>query len=335
MKRYVIDGTFTIDGLRQEETDIPRPGCGQVLVRMRAFSLNYRDLLMVTGKYSRNLKLPLVPLSDGAGEVMEVGEGVTRWKAGDRVAAAFFQNWAAGRIREDVPSSALGGGCDGVLSEYAVFGEEGLVQLPQHLSFGEGATLPCAGVTAWNCLYSGNLTCGDTVLVLGSGGVSTFALQLAHAAGARVIATSGSDAKAARLRELGASDVVNYRTEPAWEKRVLELTNGRGVDIVVEVGGAGTLLQSIKATRMGGQISLIGVLAGQQGEVNPLPAVMKGICIQGIYVGSREMFESMNHAITLHGIRPIVDRIFPFDQAREAIRHLESGAHVGKVVISI
>lgn len=335
MKRYVIDGTFSIDALRLEESDPPRPECGQVLVRIRAVSLNFRDLLMISGNYSRNLKLPLIPLSDGAGEVVEIGEGVTRWKVGDRVIPTFFQNWPAGRLTADVPASALGGALDGVLCEYAVFDEHGLVRLPRHLSFEEGATLPCAGVTAWNCLYSGHLACGDTVLVLGSGGVSTFALLLAKAAGARVIATSGSDAKAIRLKEYGASDVINYRNEPQWEKRVLELTDGGGVDIVVEVGGAGTLTQSIKATRLGGHISLIGVLAGQRGEVNPLPAVMKGIRIHGIYVGSREMFEAMNRVITLHSIRPVVDRVFAFDQAREAFRHLESGAHIGKVVITI
>ncbi len=335
MKRFVIDGTFTIDALRQEDTDIPRPGCGQVLVRIRAASLNYRDLLMVTGNYTRKLKFPLVPLSDAAGEVVETGEGVTRWKSGDRVVPIFFQNWVAGRITAEVPASALGGAIDGVLCEYAVFDEQGLVPLPQHLSFEEGATLPCAGVTAWNCLYSGHLTCGDTVLVMGSGGVSVFTLQLAKAAGARVIATSSSDVKAARLLELGASDVVNYRSEPAWDKRVQELTGGRGVDIVVEVGGAGTLAQSIKAVRMGGHISLIGVLAGQSGEVNPLPAVMKGVRIHGIYVGSREMMEAMNRVISLHGIRPVVDRTFAFGEAQQAFRHLESGAHFGKVVITI
>ncbi|HEY3308766.1 MAG TPA: NAD(P)-dependent alcohol dehydrogenase [Desulfuromonadaceae bacterium] len=335
MLRYTINGDFSIEGLLQEETEIPRPSTGQVLVRIKAVSLNYRDLLMVTGNYTRNLNLPLVPLSDGAGEVVEVGEGVTRWKSGDRVIPTFFQRWSAGGITKDVPASALGGALNGVLQEYAVFDQEGLVALPSHLSFEEGATLPCAGVTAWNCLYSGHLICGNSVLVMGSGGVSMFALQLALAAGARVIATTSSDDKAARLKEYGVSDVINYRKEPAWEKRVLELTDGKGVDIVVEVGGAGTLVQSIKSTRMGGHISLIGVLAGQRGEVNPLPAVMKAIRIHGIYVGSRQMFEAMNRVIILHGMHPVIDRVFPFDQAREAFRHLESGAHFGKVVISV
>ncbi|HLO26508.1 MAG TPA: NAD(P)-dependent alcohol dehydrogenase, partial [Geobacteraceae bacterium] len=201
-------------------------------------------------------------------------------------------------------------------------------------SFEEGATLPCAALTAWHCLASGGISCGDTVLTMGTGGVSVFALQFAHAAGARVIATTGSEAKAALLREHGAGAVINYRSEPAWEKRVMELTGGTGVDIVIEVGGAGTLAQSLKASRMGGHISLIGVLAGQQGEVNPLPAVMKNIRVQGIYVGSREMFETMNRAIALHGIRPVIDRVFPFTEARDAYRYLQSGAHFGKVVIA-
>ena len=335
MKRYVIDGEFSIEGLKLEEVEIPKPAFDQVLVRMRAASLNYRDLLVVSGAYTRNLPLPLIPLSDGAGEVFAVGEGVTRWKCGDLVIPTFFQGWIDGRITPDAVPSALGGGRNGVLAEYALFDERGLVALPQQLSFEEAATLPCAGVTAWNCLQSGSLTCGDTVLVMGSGGVSCFALQFARAAGARVIATSGSDDKAVRLRELGATEVINYRSEPAWEKRVLQMTGGEGVDIVVEVGGGATLAQSIKATRMGGHISLIGVLAGQRGEVNPLPAVMKNIRIQGLFVGSRRMFETMNRAIEMHGIRPVIDRVFPFAEAREALRYLESAAHIGKVVISI
>jgi NADPH:quinone reductase-like Zn-dependent oxidoreductase len=302
---------------------------------MKAASLNYRDLLMVTGNYTRNLNLPLVPLSDGAGEVAAVGPGVHHWKEGDRVAGCFFQGWPAGRITPDVPKTALGGAVNGVLAEYVLFREGGLVRLPEHLSFQEGATLPCAGVTAWNCLYKGGLSCGDTVLTMGTGGVSLFALQFSKVAGARVIATTGSADKEARLRELGASDVINYRSEPEWEKRVLKLTGGNGADIVVEVGGAGTLLQSIKATRMGGNVSLIGVLAGQRGEMNPLPAVMKGVSIHGIYVGSREMFEDMNRTITLHRIRPVIDRVFPFAEAREALRHLQGATHVGKVVIAI
>ena len=291
MRYFCIDRELGIDALQMQEKPVPRPGHGQVLVRIRAASLNYRDLLMVSGNYSRNLPLPLIPLSDGAGEVVEAGEGVSRWRQGDRVAGTFFQDWDGGGITDRAASSALGGAIDGVLAEYALFRERGLVPLPAHLSFEEGATLPCAALTAWHALQSGQLTCGQSVLTLGTGGVSLFALQFARACGARVIATTGSEAKAERLRALGISDIMNYKTEPSWESKVWELTGKRGVDLVVEVGGAGTLGKSLKAVRVGGHISLIGVLAGATGEVNPLPAVMKGVCIQGIYVGSREMFE--------------------------------------------
>ena len=335
MRCYCIEKELSIDALQMKEKPVPRPGPGQVLVRMRAASLNYRDLLVVEGNYTRNLPLPLIPLSDGAGEVVEIGAGVTRWQPGDRVAGTFFQDWDAGRITPEVPKSALGAALDGILAEYVLFHERGMVALPGHLSYNEGATLHCAALTAWHCLASGGISCGDTVLTLGTGGVSIFALQFARASGARVIATTGSEGKSVRLKKLGASEVINYTTEPAWEKRVLELTGGIGVDIVVEVGGAGTLAQSIKASRMGGHISLIGVLAGQQGEVNPLPAVMKGVGIQGIYVGPRDMFEAMNRAVGLHGIRPVIDRVFSFEEARDAYRYLQSGAHFGKVVIAV
>ncbi len=204
-----------------------------------------------------------------------------------------------------------------------------------HLSYEEAATLPCAAVTAWNALTSGGLTCGQSVLTLGTGGVSTFALQFAKAAGARIIATSSSDEKLERAMKMGASDGINYKAVPDWEKRVTELTGGTGVDLVVEVGGAGTLGKSLKAVCVGGQISLIGVLSGQSGEVNPLPATMKGVRIQGIFVGSREMFEAMNRAVALHQIRPVIDRVFPFEKAKEALSYMQSGAHFGKVVIAI
>lgn len=335
MKCYAIDQASGIDALRVRERDVPRPGPGQLLVRMRAASINYRDLLVMCGNYSRNLPLPLVPLSDGSGEVAEVGAGVSRWKAGDRVAATFFQDWEGGDIGEGAGKSALGGALDGVLAEYVLVGERGVVALPGHLSYEEGATLPCAALTAWHALRSGGLFCGQSVLTMGSGGVSVFALQFARAAGARVIATTGSEGKIGRLLALGASDVVDYKREPCWEAKVFELTGRRGVDQVVEVGGAGTLGKSLKAVRIGGHVSLIGVLAGGAGEVNPLPAVMKGVRIQGIYVGSREMFEEMNRAIALHGLRPVIDRVFPFGEAPEAFRHMQSGAHFGKVVIAI
>lgn len=335
MRYFCIENEFAIDALQLREAAEPRPGPGQVLVRLRAAALNYRDLLMVSGSYTRNLPLPLIPLSDGAGEVVEAGEGVTRWQPGDRVAGTFFQEWDGGEISDSVPASALGGAIDGVLADYALFRERGLVALPTHLSFLEGAALPCAALTAWHALQSGNLACGQSVLTLGTGGVSLFALQFARASGARVIATTGSEAKTEKLRALGAEDIINYKKEPNWEKTVWELTDKRGVDLVVEVGGAGTLGKSLKAVRLGGHISLIGVLTGATGEVNPLPAVMKSVRIQGIYVGSREMFEAMNRAIELHGIRPVIDRVFPFTEAKAAYHYLQSGAHFGKVVIAI
>lgn len=334
MRYFCIDKELGIDALMKREKPDPKPGHGQVLVRIRAASLNFRDLLVVSGVYSRNLPFPLIPLSDGAGEVVEIGPGVRRWKPGDRVAGTFFQEWDAGAITEDAPKSAMGGAIDGILAEYALFREGGLVRLPANLTFEEGATLPCAALTAWHCLQSGSLTCGQSVLTLGTGGVSLFAFLFACAAGARVIATTGSNAKAERLRQIGAVDVINYKSEPDWEKRVLELTGKRGVDLVVEVGGAGTLGKSLKAVSLGGHISLVGVLAGT-GDVNPLPAVMKNIRIQGIFVGSREMFEAMNRAIELHDIHPVIDRIFSFDEVKEAYHYLQSGAHFGKVVIAI
>ncbi|HTG80409.1 MAG TPA: NAD(P)-dependent alcohol dehydrogenase [Geobacteraceae bacterium] len=333
MRYFCIEKEFGIDALQLKEKEVPRPRPGEVLVRLRAAALNYRDLLVVRGSYSRNLPLPLVPLSDGAGEVVEAGEG-SRWQPGDRVMGTFFQEWDGGAITAEAPKSALGGSIDGVLAEYVLFREQGVVRMPAHLSFEEGATLPCAALTAWHALESGAPSCGQIVLTLGTGGVSIFALQFARASGARVVATTGSAAKENKLTALGADTVINYTDVPDWDKRVWELTGRRGVDLVVEVGGAGTLDKSLKAVRMGGQISLIGVLAGS-GEVNPLPAVMKGVRVQGIYVGSREQFEAMNRAIELHGIHPVIDRVFPFAEAQAAYRYLESGAHFGKVVIAI
>jgi NADPH:quinone reductase-like Zn-dependent oxidoreductase len=335
MKSFEIKQPSGIDSLTLAERPDPKPGYGQALVKMKAASLNYRDLLVVKGAYSRNLPPGLVPCSDGAGEVVEIGEGVTRVRPGDRVAGIFMQTWISGELDEGKAKSALGGAIDGVLAEYVLFHEDGLVHVPEHLSYEEAATLPCAAVTAWNGLItSGGLKPGDTVLVLGTGGVSIFALQFAKTSGARVIATSSSDEKLKRVKELGASHVVNYKSVPDWEKKVLEITARRGVDHVVEVGGAGTLPKSLRAVRMGGHISLIGVLTGA-GEANPLPAVMKNVRIQGIYVGSREMFEAMNSAITYNQLHPMIDRVFSFEESKEAFGYMESGAHFGKVVIRL
>jgi NADPH:quinone reductase-like Zn-dependent oxidoreductase len=337
MKLYRFPRAAGIDTLELRDEPTPKPGRGQILVRMRAASLNYRDLGVASGRSARGpAPANLIPLSDGAGDVMETGPDVTRFKPGDRVAGLFMQSWFGGDMEPDHVASSRGGAIDGVLAEYAVFEQDGVVALPQHLSFEEGATLPCAGVTAWNALYAGRpLRSGETVLVLGTGGVSVFALQFAHAAGARVIATSSSDSKLAQARALGASDGINYRQHPEWHQEVLRLTNGRGVDHVVEVGGPGTLSRSIAATRIGGQVHLIGVLTGGEGAIDPTPILRRNTILRGIYVGSRQMFEAMNAAITLHKIAPVIDRVFTFEQARDAYHYMTTQAHVGKVVIRV
>lgn len=335
MKVFEIRDNFGIDNLVLAERPQPLPGCGQILVKVRAVSLNYRDLLVVNGLYNPKLPLPIIPFSDGAGDVVATGEGVSRVKVGDRVAAIFMQSWIAGELTESKGRSALGGGIDGMLAEYVILHEDGVVQIPEHLSYEEAATLPCAGVTAWNAVIETGLKLGDNVLVLGTGGVSLFALQFARLAGANVIVTSSSDEKLMRALQMGAKGCINYKKVSDWDQRVRELTGGTGVDLVVEVGGAGTLTQSIKAVRTGGRISLIGVLTGTAGTINPLPIVMKRIRIDGIYVGSREVFESMNRAISLHHLHPVLDRVFSFEETGQALRHMESGAHFGKICIRI
>lgn len=336
MRLYRLPQARSLNDLTLAEAEVPKPGRGQVLVRMRAASLNYRDLMVATGRYARGGALPpnLVPLSDGAGEVVETGPEVSRVKTGDRVAGIFMQTWLGGEQQAEFGRSALGGAVDGVLTEYRLFDENGLVHLPEHLSFEEGATLPCAAVTAWNALYGERpLRAGDTVLTLGTGGVSVFAVQFAKAGGARIVSTSSSDEKLVRVRELGASETVNYKAHAAWETEVRRLTDGRGVDHVVEVGGAGTLPRSVKSVRFGGHVHLIGVLT--QGEIDPAIIMRGGATVRGVYVGSREMFEAMNSAIAVHQIKPVIDRVFAFEEAPSAYRHLESGSHFGKVVIRI
>jgi len=336
MKAFRLHEFGGPDSLRHEELANPTPGPGEVLIRVRAVSLNYRDLLVSKGIYNPKLKLPIVPVSDGAGEVHVTGAGVTRFKPGDRVVASFMPDWVEGPPDEGKARTALGGGGVGLLAEYVVLPERGLLTIPTHLSLEEAATLPCAAVTAWNALFeTGAVKPGDTVLIQGTGGVSLFALQFARLAGARVIATSSSDEKLAKARELGTSDGINYQSTTDWDKRVRELTSRGGVDHVIEVGGAGTLPKSMRAVRYGGYIALIGVLSGASAEVNPMPILMKGIRVQGIFVGSRAMFEAMNRAIEASRLRPVVDRVFGFDQAPQALKYLESGAHFGKVVIQI
>lgn len=333
MRLYRLPKAASIDDLTLAEAATPEPQRGQVLVRMQAWSLNYRDLMVATGRYGIGGTAPnLIPVSDGAGEVVAVGPAVRRARPGDRVCPTFMQGWLGGEVIAEARQRALGGGVDGVLAEYVLVDQENLVQVPAHLSYEEAATLPCAAVTAWNALYGGrHLQPGETVLVLGTGGVSVFALQFAHLAGARVIATSSSTEKLARIRALGAAEGINYREQPEWQDAVRELTGGRGVDYVVEVGGAGTLPRSVAAARVGGQVALIGVLTG--GQIDPAPIMRRNVTLRGIFVGSREMFEAMNRAIALHQLRPVIDRVFPFAQARDAYRHLQSAAHVGKVVI--
>jgi NADPH:quinone reductase-like Zn-dependent oxidoreductase len=333
MKVFAIQGGFGLDMLTPADRPDPKPGPGQVVLKMRAVTLNYRDLLVAKGLYNPKMPLPRIPCSDGVGIVAEVGEGVTRVKVGDRVAGTFFQGWVEGPPSEAKTRSALGGGVDGMLAEYVALDQEGVVHVPEHLDDAQAASLPCAGLTAWNALFeSGSLKPGETVLTLGTGGVSIFALQFAAAAGARVIITSSSDDKLGRARELGAAETINYRADLDWQEPARKLTGGVGVDHVVELGGAGTLDRSLRAVRMGGTISLIGVLAGL-GEFNPMPILMKTARVQGIYVGSRLMFEAMNRAVALHQIRPVVDRVFPFAESKQALAYMEGQGHFGKIAI--
>ena len=334
MKAFAIQGGFGLENLTFLDRPDPKPGPGQVLVRVRAASLNYRDLLMAKGQYNPRLPMPRVLGSDAAGEVVAVGDGVVRFRPGDRVIGCFFQDWAGGPITDAAARSALGGERDGILSELVVLEEGGVVRLPDGLSYEEGATLPCAALTAWNALTTGYSPGGKTVLLQGTGGVSIFALQFAKALGAKVLITSGHDEKLARALRMGADAGTNYRTNPDWDKWARQQTGGAGVDLVVEVGGAGTLERSVKATRYGGHVALIGVLAGA-GNFNPIHVLMKAVTVRGIFVGSREMFEAMNGFVEQARIKPVIDRVFPFAQSADAFRHLESGSHFGKVVIAV
>jgi len=333
MKRYEIVSPDGIDALALNESETTSPGPGQVLVKIRANCINYRDLMIVKDPAPRGIAYPRVPNSDGAGEVVEIGPGVTRFKAGDRVAGTFFQRWIGGPITADAMASALGGAVDGVLADYAVLGEDGLVAVPDHLSWEEAATLPCAALTAWHALVELGLCAGETVLLLGTGGVSIFALQFAKMQGARAIITSSSNEKLARAKDMGAWQTLNYAETPEWDKAVMEMTDGLGVDRVVEVGGAGTLQRSIEAVKIGGTVSLIGVLTG--GEINPIPIMRKSIRLQGIYVGSRVMFERMNRAISAHQLKPVVDQTFDFEDAAAAYHCMEAAGHFGKIVVKV
>jgi NADPH:quinone reductase-like Zn-dependent oxidoreductase len=338
VRAWRLSDSFGIDRLALAEHPDPALGHGGVRVRVRAVSLNYRDVLIVEhGISPRGVRLPLQPCSDAAGEVVEIGPGVWRVQVGDRVATTVFQRWLDGDVPpREAYGSVLGGGLDGVLADHVILHEDGLVHLPEHLTDEEASTFACAGVPAWHALVTkGRTRPGETVLTQGTGGVSIFALQFALLAGARVIVTSSSDDKLEQVRALGAWETINYATTPEWADRALELTGGTGVDHVVELGGSWTIDRSIKAARPGGTVSLIGVLTGLEGRVDPHPIAVKGLRVQGIIVGSRAMFEDLNRAVAASGLRPVIDRVFPFEQAPEALRYLQAAGHVGKVVISV
>jgi NADPH:quinone reductase-like Zn-dependent oxidoreductase len=328
--------SFGIDNLELADRSTAQPARGQVLVKVHAVSLNYRDLLVTLGKYNPKLGLPRIPCSDGAGEVVAVGEDVTRWKIGQHVAGIFMQNWIEGPPTAVKQRGALGGDIDGMAAEYVLLDERGLVEIPAHLSWEEAATLPCAAVTAWNAVvHAGSIKAGDTVLIQGTGGVSIFALQFARLMGARVLGTSSSDEKLRRAQALGLDAGVNYKQTPDWAAWVVEQTGGTGADLVVEVGGAGTITQSLKAVRTGGVVAQIGVLSQAAEPFMIFPILHKQVHLQGIYVGSRAHFEEMNRAIALHSMQPVVDHVFPFGDFRKALQTMESASHFGKLVIRI
>jgi NADPH:quinone reductase-like Zn-dependent oxidoreductase len=331
-----------LDGLLLKEHDVPVPGPGEVLVRVQACSLNFRELMiLVLGYYPLPIQPDVVPVSDGAGEVAAIGEGVTLAKVGDRVAGAIFPHWHNGPF-ELHTSDQLGGSLDGMLTEYALLPEEGIVHIPDHLSFEEAATLPCAAVTAWNAVTGGQpVLAGDTMLTLGSGGVSLFALQFAKTLGARVIVTTSSAEKAERLKALGADEVINYRTTPDWHLAVRALTDGRGVDHVVEVGGPNTIVQSIKSIRFEGEISLIGAIARDTpADNNSIPALYNAAIInvarlRTIAAGSCSQFRAVTQAIAVSKLQPIIDRVFPFEEAKAAYQYYQQSQPFGKVVITL
>jgi NADPH:quinone reductase-like Zn-dependent oxidoreductase len=338
MRAYEIHGSFGLENLRIVPRDLPALLPGQVRVRLRAVSLNYRDLLTVQGSYNPRQSLPLIPCSDGAGEVVEIAPGVSRVRVGDRVMPIFAQRWFHGDPTADQLKSTLGGPNDGMLAEEVVLYEEGLVHVPEHLDFAQASTLPCAAVTAYSALEQCGVRAGDTVVVQGTGGVATFALQFAVHRGAKVIVTSKSDEKLARAKTMGAAQGINYAEVPEWAKQVRELTHGRGADVVIEVGGAGTFAKSVRAVRPGGAIALIGVLSG--GAKEPLDAalvavLMQNIRVQGVFVGHRERFEAMCTELSQAKILPVIDQVFPFDQAGLAFERMRRGEHFGKIVVSV
>lgn len=334
MRAYELQARDGFDALTAVERPNLAPKAGEVLVRVRAVSLNYRDLLVLRGAKAR--RQPIVPVSDGAGEVLAVGSGVTRFRPGDRVAAAFFPHWQAGLLSDAHHASALGGGQDGMLAEQVVLPEHAWLKLPAAVSYEAAATLPCAGVTAYHALFhAAALKPGQTVLLQGTGGVSIFCLQLARAAGAQVIITSSNAEKRARAQKLGAAHTLDYKADLKWGESAKQLTHGQGVDLVVDVGGPDTFDQSVAALRYGGSMSILGVLTGTQGKVNTYAVFHKMLRVAGVYVGSIAMFEELLAALEHNGIQPVIDRSFRFEEARAAYEYLASGQHFGKVVITL
>ncbi|HSD75584.1 MAG TPA: NAD(P)-dependent alcohol dehydrogenase [Steroidobacteraceae bacterium] len=337
MQQYRLEKNDTGYRLALRETTVPAPAAHEVLVRVRAASLNRRDLLVRSGQYGGGADMNgIIPLSDGAGEVTAIGTGVTRFKPGDRVAATFFQGWISGKADAHTAATALGGAVDGMLSEYVVLNEDGLVRFPEFLSFEEAATLPCAAVTAWNGLFTrGNLQLDEIVLLEGTGGVSIFGLQFALAAGAKAIITSSSDAKLERAKQLGAWQTVNYRTTPDWDKTVMQLTGGHGVDQILEVGGESTLPKVLAILAIDAHVAYIGGLSGWGAQIPAAVLPFRNAQVSGIYVGSRADFEAMNAFLARHRLKPVIDRVFDFADAAAAYQYMESGNHFGKIVIRL
>jgi NADPH:quinone reductase-like Zn-dependent oxidoreductase len=337
MKAYQILPGANIDGLQCIDYPDRNLGHGEVRIRVHAVSLNYRDLMVASGNYLVTVDDPIIPCSDGAGEVLEVGPGVTRVQVGDRVAGSFFPYWQDGMTSPEKIRHALGGDIDGMLAEEVVLHEDALAKIPASLSFVEASTMPCAGVTAWNAIFvsSNGLKPGDTVLLLGTGGVSVLGMQLAKAAGLRTIITSSSDEKLQRARHLGAHHTINYQEIPEWHEEVLAMTQGRGANVVLEVGGKGTVNRSVSAAAMGGTVAIIGGVSGFGGEVNPASLLATAKRMVGIFVGSRAMLEDVMRFADVTGLKPVIDRVFPFARAQEAYRYMESGSHFGKVVIDV
>jgi len=335
MRALEVAPPWGLDALQVVERPDPKPGPGHVLVRMKAVSLNYRDFLMVNGMYGRGSAADAItPFSDGCGVVEAVGEGVTRVAPGDRVATMFFQGWISGPPTVEKLVTSLGHPIPGAGRELAVFSQEGLSKVPEFLTDEQVSTLPCAGLTAWRALFEdASLQPGDTVVLQGTGGVSIFGLQFAHAAGYRTVITSSSDEKLARAAGMGATKGVNYKTQPEWSKAVREATGGRGADFIMEVGGGGTIEQSIAAIKIGGHIAIIGVVGGFGGGVNPAVLIGNSARMQGLSVGSRDMFEAMCRAIDLHRIGPVVDKVYPWTEARAAFAAMQGGEHFGKIVL--